>query len=139
MAFYILAALLVALVASALLLHYGFALTGLLPEGGANQSITDQEHFQIDYTFFLNLAFLAASGALAWLAFGKRTQQEPAMAGHGERATTADTRTTGRPGLSLTATKTITRITVAVGTTTAATRASSSRYCFGSRWPRTSG
>ena len=65
-------------------MHYGFALTGLLPEGGASQSITDQEHFQIDYTFFLNLAFLAASGALAWLAFGKRTQQEPAMAGHGE-------------------------------------------------------
>ena len=31
---------------------------------------SSQEHFQIDYTFFPNLAFLAVSGVLAWLAGG---------------------------------------------------------------------
>ena len=51
MALYILAALLVALVATSLLMHYGFSLAGLLPEMSAGQRITDRQHFQIDYTF----------------------------------------------------------------------------------------
>ncbi|MGI9174370.1 MAG: permease [Rhodothermales bacterium] len=90
MALYILAALLVALVATALLMHYGFSLAGLLPETATGRSITDQQHFQIDYTFFLNLAFLALSGVLAWLAFRSNEEEQPeeehahAMAGHAE-------------------------------------------------------
>ena len=68
MAFYILAALLVALVGSALLLHYGFSLAGLLPDV-ANQtgSVTGQDFFALDYSFFLNIGFLVVSGGLLWL------------------------------------------------------------------------
>ena len=91
MALYILAALLVALVAAALLMHYGFSLAGLLPEQGSGQGITDRQHFQLDYTFFLNLAFLAITAVLAWLAFrsgkedeSEEAEPEPAMAGHAE-------------------------------------------------------
>ena len=68
MALYILAALLVALVGSALLLHYGFSLVGLLPDV-ANQtgSVTGQDFFALDYSFFLNVGFLVVSGGLLWL------------------------------------------------------------------------
>ncbi len=68
MALYILGVLLAALVVTALLLHYGFSLAGLLPEG-AGPGIAEQDFFQIDYTFFFNLAFLAVSAVLTWLAF----------------------------------------------------------------------
>ena len=66
MALYIALTLLVALVGAALLMHGGFALLGLLPSGGG-RSMTEQEFFVLDYTFFLNLAFLAVTGGLAWL------------------------------------------------------------------------
>jgi hypothetical protein len=68
MAFYILAALLVALVGAALLLHYGFSLAGLLPDV-ANQTgtVTGQDFFALDYTLFLNVGFLGVSGGLLWL------------------------------------------------------------------------
>ena len=119
MALYILAALLVALVAASLLMHYGFSLAGLLPEQGSGQSIVDRQHFQIDYTFFLNLAFLAISAVLAWLAFRSGKEEEPeeehepavehATAGHanegggrpagsGRRPSKRGTQGDGRPG-----------------------------------------
>lgn len=69
MALYIALALLVALVGAALLLQAGFGLAGLLPEGGGMR-MTEQTFFALDYTFFLNIAFLAASGFLAWLRWG---------------------------------------------------------------------
>lgn len=61
MALYVLAVFLCILVASALLLHYGFALLDLLPESGSGKSVTEREFFKVDYTLFLNLAFLALS------------------------------------------------------------------------------
>jgi uncharacterized membrane protein YraQ (UPF0718 family) len=68
MALYILAALLTALVGSALLLHFGFSLAGLLPDAAAQSgSVTGQDFFALDYSFWLNVAFLAISGALIWL------------------------------------------------------------------------
>ncbi|MCW8127628.1 permease [Microbulbifer halophilus] len=67
MALYILCVFLCILVASALLLHYGFALFDLLPEGASGRSVTEREFFRVDYTLFLNLAFLALSIFLfAW-------------------------------------------------------------------------
>ena len=66
MALYIALTLLVALVGAALLMHGGFALLGLLP-GGGGRPMTEQTFFALDYTFFLNLAFLAVTGVLAWL------------------------------------------------------------------------
>ncbi len=69
MALYIVGIFLAALVASALVIHYGKALFGLLPQGGG-QSAAQTQRFAIDYTFWLNLAFLAATGVLAWLRLG---------------------------------------------------------------------
>ena len=75
MALYIVGLFLAALVASALVLHYGFGLLGILPpSGGAGGGET--ERFAIDYTFFLNLAFLALTGVFAWLRFSGQDEQE---------------------------------------------------------------
>ena len=67
MALYILGIFLVILVASSLVMHYGFALLGLLPGAEGATSVTERQFFQVDYTLFLNLAFLAVSGLfLVW-------------------------------------------------------------------------
>ena len=68
MAVYVVAVFLVALVAAALVLHYGFAAAGLLPEGvSGREQVKPSERFGIDYTFFLNLGFLAVTGVLWYL------------------------------------------------------------------------
>ncbi|MBD3626279.1 MAG: permease, partial [Rhodobacteraceae bacterium] len=68
-ALYIAGVFLVVLVATAVLLHYAFGLTGLMPEGGnAQGEMRPEERFGVDYTLFLNLGFLGLSGAFAWLA-----------------------------------------------------------------------
>ncbi len=63
MAGYILAVFLVVLVVSAVTLHIGFDLLGLLPDPAAARSVTDRTFFAVDYTMALNLAFLAVSVA----------------------------------------------------------------------------
>jgi len=73
MALYILGLLFGALIASSLVLHYSFALLDILPEGNVGGAQGDR--FAIDYTFFLNLLFLAITGFLAWLAFGKSSKK----------------------------------------------------------------
>ena len=68
MSLYILLTLLVALLASSLVLHYGFAWSGLSPQGGnSGESLNDRDFFKVDYTLFLNLGFLAVTGVLTWL------------------------------------------------------------------------
>jgi uncharacterized membrane protein YraQ (UPF0718 family) len=76
MALYILGLLFGSLIVSSLVLHYGFSLLGILPD--SSTSTAQSNRFAIDYTFFLNLAFLAVSGVLAWLAFGGKSSK-----GHG--------------------------------------------------------
>lgn len=66
MALYILGMLLAGLVAVSLLMHYGLLALDLLPEPGS-VSVVDREFFEPNYGFWLNLLFLAGSGALAWL------------------------------------------------------------------------
>src|SRR6056297_2305445 len=67
MAGYILAVFLAVLVTTALILHVGFDALGVLPDPGAARSVTDREFFHFDYTFFLNLGFIALSLAfLVW-------------------------------------------------------------------------
>ena len=69
LALYILGVFLVVLVATALILHYGFAALGFLPDPGSVKSVTDREFFKVDYTLFLNLAFFAMSATfIAWKA-----------------------------------------------------------------------
>lgn len=76
MAFYILGVFLASLVCSAIVMHYGFSLFGLLPQQGGGSSPTETQRFAIDYTFFLNLAFLAVTGVLAWLRFSSEQKHE---------------------------------------------------------------
>lgn len=77
MAVYILGVFLVSLIISSLVLHYGFAIFDLLPQGGhSGQTIKPSERFAIDYTFFLNLIFAAVTGFLFWLkSKGQQKQQ----------------------------------------------------------------
>ncbi|PTX58387.1 hypothetical protein C8N46_11432 [Kordia periserrulae] len=70
MSFFILFLLFTSLVVTSLLLHYGFNLLDLIPESNVT-SITEKEHFKIDYTFYLNLGFLALSGVLIYFGFYK--------------------------------------------------------------------
>jgi len=66
-ALYILGVFLTVLVTSSLLLHYGFAAMGALPDASAAKSVTEREFFHVDYTFFLNLLFLLLTGvAVKW-------------------------------------------------------------------------
>lgn len=62
----ILAVFLVVLVVSAVTLHIGFHLLGLLPDPDAARSVTDRTFFAVDYTMALNLAFLAVSVAFVF-------------------------------------------------------------------------
>tara|TARA_R110002050_G_scaffold49818_10_gene115582 strand:- start:7694 stop:8953 length:1260 start_codon:yes stop_codon:yes gene_type:complete len=81
MSLFILFLLFTSLVATSLLLHYGFAILNIIPEGTTN-NITDKEHFRINYTLFLNLSFLVLSGVLIYLGFyqGKKVKHHKEMA-----------------------------------------------------------
>ena len=70
MSLFILFLLFTSLIGTSLLLHYGFNLFDLLPNS-SGKSITESDHFKIDYTFFLNIAFLIVSGILIYLGFFK--------------------------------------------------------------------
>ena len=78
MSFFILFLLFTALIGTSLALHYSFDLLGMLPDP-SQVKIQDKEHFKIDYTFYLNIAFLAISGYLIYLGFFKRKDVEHSM------------------------------------------------------------
>ena len=65
MSLFILFLLFTSLIAASLLLHYGFDLFGLIPQG-TDKGIADKEYFAFDYTFFLNLAFVFLSGLMVY-------------------------------------------------------------------------
>ncbi|MEE4239993.1 MAG: permease [Desulfopila sp.] len=67
MAVYILILLLSGLVIVSIVMHYGLAAFNLLPEAGSGTSPADQQHFTINYGFFLNIIFFAVSLLLVWL------------------------------------------------------------------------
>ena len=83
MALYILGLMFVSLVAASLVLHYGFAFLGLLPQNTGG-SIAPKARFAIDYTFFLNLAFLAVTGVLVWLRSNGKKQHKQHSGHHHE-------------------------------------------------------
>lgn len=72
MSFFILFLLFVSLILTSLLLHYGLNLFDMLPKPEASSTITEQEHFSINYTFFLNLLFIVLSGILIYLGVFKK-------------------------------------------------------------------
>jgi len=71
MSFFILFLLFTSLIGASLALHYGFDLFGALPDP-SSVKIQDAEFFKINYTFWLNIVFLAISGFLMYLGFFKR-------------------------------------------------------------------
>lgn len=71
MSLFILCLLFTALVGTSLALHYGFELFNIIPDA-SQVNIQEQEFFKIDYTFFLNLVFIAVSGYLIYLGFFKK-------------------------------------------------------------------
>lgn len=78
MSFFIVFLLFTALIGTALALHYSFDLLNILPDP-SQVTIQDKEHFKLDYTFYLNIAFLAISGYLIYLGFFKKKDVEHSM------------------------------------------------------------
>ncbi|SIO23050.1 permease [Algoriphagus halophilus] len=70
MALYILFLLLSSLIFTSIFLHYSFDFLGILPDP-SQVSIQDESYFQLNYTFFLNIAFLIGSVYLIWLGYQK--------------------------------------------------------------------
>lgn len=68
MSLLILSLLFTALIGTSLILHYSLDAFSLLPEI-SSANITNQEHFQFNYTFFMNVGFLLVSGILVYLGF----------------------------------------------------------------------
>lgn len=81
MSFFILFLLFSSLLAASLLLHYGFDFFGFIPEAAEIQ-VTEKDHFAIDYTFFLNMAFITLSGLMIYLGLfkGKDVEHHKEMA-----------------------------------------------------------
>jgi hypothetical protein len=78
MSFFIVFLLFSALIGTSLVLHYGFDLFNILPDP-SQVKIQDSDYFKLDYTFYLNLAFLAISSYLIYLGFVKRKDVEHTM------------------------------------------------------------
>lgn len=78
MSLFILFLLFTALICTSLALHYSFDLLSILPDP-SQVKIQDKDHFKIDYTFFLNIAFLAISAYLIYLGFYKKKDVEHSM------------------------------------------------------------
>jgi uncharacterized membrane protein YraQ (UPF0718 family) len=71
MSLFILFLLFMSLIGASLILYYSFDLLNVLPNP-SQVKIVDNAYFQINYTFFLNMAFVALSGFLIYLGFFKR-------------------------------------------------------------------
>lgn len=69
MALYIAALFLGALILTALAVHYGFMVLGLDPQSASKGLVEPSERFAIDYTLWLNLAFLSLTAVFGWLAW----------------------------------------------------------------------
>tara|TARA_R110002020_G_scaffold303434_1_gene518864 strand:+ start:5394 stop:6623 length:1230 start_codon:yes stop_codon:yes gene_type:complete len=78
MSLFILFLLFTSLIGASLLLHYSFDLMSLLPDP-SQVKVQDSEYFKINYTFYLNLAFLAISGYLIYLGFFKKKDVDSKM------------------------------------------------------------
>jgi hypothetical protein len=78
MSLFILFLLFTSLIGASLILHYSFDLMGILPDS-SQVKVQEGEYFKLNYTFYLNLAFLAISGYLIYLGFFKKQDVEHSM------------------------------------------------------------
>ncbi|MFI4915561.1 MAG: permease [Phycisphaerales bacterium JB060] len=83
MAAYILGVFLASLVVAALAMHWGLAAFDLLPSAESAKATQTEpgERFKVDYTLFLNIAFVGITGVLVWL--GHRGKDEEGDGGGG--------------------------------------------------------
>lgn len=65
---YISGVLYLSMVAAGLTVHYAFAALGIMPT--ERPTLEEMVRFRIDYTFWLNVLFLAVGAALLWVRFG---------------------------------------------------------------------
>jgi uncharacterized membrane protein YraQ (UPF0718 family) len=80
-ALYIAGVMWVSIVATAVVLHVTFDLLDVMPAGG--RSVGEVARFAIDYSFWLNLAMVAAAVALVWLHRRHMRRQEGGGMDHG--------------------------------------------------------
>lgn len=78
MSLFILFLLFTSLIGASLILHYSFDLMNILPDP-SQVKVQEGEYFKLNYTFYLNLAFLAISGYLIYLGFFKKKDVEYSM------------------------------------------------------------
>lgn len=78
MSLFIVFLLFTALVGTSITLHYTFDFFNILPDP-SQVTIGGGTYFQVDYTFFLNIAFLLISVYLIYLGFFKKTDVEHTM------------------------------------------------------------
>ena len=64
-ALYIAGVMYVSIVATALILHYGFSFLGITPESA--RAVKEVAQFKLDYTFWMNVAAVGLVGWLSWL------------------------------------------------------------------------
>ena len=67
LALYIVAVFFAALTVTALVLHGGFELLGIIPESASGGSSPADGAFAVDHTLVLNLVFLAGTAVLVWI------------------------------------------------------------------------
>jgi hypothetical protein len=82
MALYIAGVFLAALIAAAIVLHYGFDLLGISPEAPEEGLPAPESRFSLDYTFWLNAAFLAMTAAFLWMS--RHLPGQPSGHDHGK-------------------------------------------------------
>lgn len=78
----------VSMVAAGVTTHYLFAALGIIPT--ERSSLSEMVHFQIDYTFWLNLTFAVIGAALLWLHFRGSGSGKQGHMEDGSRATEPD-------------------------------------------------
>lgn len=76
MSLFMLFLLFTSLVSASLLLHYGFQFLEVLPQLSSGQNITEQKHFKLDYTFWLNLLFIGLSGVLVYVGYFRKSAKK---------------------------------------------------------------
>ena len=81
---YLSGVLYVSMVAAGITVHYLFAALGMIPT--ERPSLGEMVHFQIDYTFWFNLLFLALGAGMLWLHFRGGETQPPQRRASGREA-----------------------------------------------------
>lgn len=64
-ALYIAVVMYVSIIATAIILHYGFLWLDMMPE--SSRAAGDVARFELDYTFYMNLVAVALTAVMLWL------------------------------------------------------------------------